>query len=198
MTEMASRTAASGNGAMADWLSSWTIFYWAWWVSWTPFVGMFIARISRGRAIRRFVTGVLLVPSLVSLVWFAIFGGAAIDVQRRTGELVGKGGVVNTDAALFQLLDQYPLASASSVLTIVAALPFVLVMSALCLSLYLDLKTDPMILRGQIGIELVEEAVVQGVQTHGDEFGLVLESADTDTVSDEFDKDRISVRTGRE
>ena len=125
-------------------------------------------------------------------------GGAAIDVQRRTGELVGKGGVVNTDAALFQLLDQYPLASASSVLTIVAALPFVLVMSALCLSLYLDLKTDPMILRGQIGIELVEEAVVQGVQTHGDEFGLVLESADTDTVSDEFDKDHIPVRTGRE
>ncbi len=61
---------------------AWTIFYWAWWVSWTPFVGMFIARISRGRTIRQFVTGVLLVPSVVSLVWFCIFGGAAIRLQQ--------------------------------------------------------------------------------------------------------------------
>ncbi len=79
---MSARTEAAGGDAMAEWLSGWTVFYWAWWVSWTPFVGMFIARISRGRTIRQFVTGVLLVPSLVSLVWFAIFGGAAIDLQR--------------------------------------------------------------------------------------------------------------------
>jgi len=255
MTEMASRTAASGDGAMAGWLSSWTIFYWAWWVSWTPFVGMFIARISRGRTIRQFVTGVLLVPSMVSLVWFAIFGGAAVDIQRKTGELVGKGGVVNTDSALFQVLDHYPLASVSTVLvmvlvgiffvsgadaasmvmgtlsergtiepskstvifwgsltgavaaimliigdggatalsglqalTIVAALPFVLIMAALCLSLWLDLRHDPMILRDQIGMELVDEAVVQGVQAHGDDFGLVFESSETDTAPEEFEK----------
>ena len=73
---MSARTDAAGGDAMQEWLSGWTIFYWAWWVSWTPFVGMFIARISRGRTIRQFVTGVLLVPSVVSLVWFAIFGGA--------------------------------------------------------------------------------------------------------------------------
>ena len=79
---MAARTDASGGDAMADWLAGWTVFYWAWWISWTPFVGMFIARISRGRTIRQFVSGVLLVPSMVSLVWFAIFGGAAIDAQR--------------------------------------------------------------------------------------------------------------------
>ena len=67
---MSARTGAEGAD-VDTWLQSWTIFYWAWWISWTPFVGMFIARISRGRTIRQFVTGVLLVPSLVSLVWFA-------------------------------------------------------------------------------------------------------------------------------
>jgi choline/carnitine/betaine transport len=70
---MSARTGAEGDDINA-WLSGWTVFYWAWWLSWTPFVGMFIARISRGRTIRQFVTGVLLVPSLVSLVWFCIFG----------------------------------------------------------------------------------------------------------------------------
>jgi choline-glycine betaine transporter len=74
--EMAARTEASGGDATAEWLRGWTVFYWAWWISWTPFVGLFIARISRGRTIRQFVTGVLLVPSVVSLVWFAVFGGA--------------------------------------------------------------------------------------------------------------------------
>ena len=129
LAEMASRTDASGGDAMAKWLSGWTVFYWAWWISWTPFVGMFIARISRGRTIRQFVTGVLLVPSMVTLVWFAIFGGAAIDAQRAAAttattadDLVSKaGGVasVNFDGVLFQLLDQYPLASVTTVLVMV-------------------------------------------------------------------------------
>ena len=66
LTQMASRTAATGGDATATWLSGWTIFYWAWWISWTPFVGMFIARISRGRTIRGFVAGVILIPSSVS------------------------------------------------------------------------------------------------------------------------------------
>src|SRR6478752_5548279 len=66
---MSARTDAAGGDGMKDWLAGWTIFYWAWWVSWTPFVGMFIARISRGRTIRQFVSGVLLVPSVVSLIW---------------------------------------------------------------------------------------------------------------------------------
>ena len=87
---MSARTEASGGDTMSEWLSSWTVFYWAWWVSWTPFVGMFIARISRGRTIRQFVTGVLLVPSLVSLVWFAVFGGAAIHLQENGVDLGGK------------------------------------------------------------------------------------------------------------
>jgi len=80
--EMSGRTGATGGEEMRNWLGGWTIFYWAWWISWTPFVGMFIARISRGRSIRQFVAGVILVPSVVSLFWFAIFGGAAIQQQR--------------------------------------------------------------------------------------------------------------------
>ena len=78
---MSSRTEAVGDEALRNWMSGWTIFYWAWWVSWTPFVGMFIARISRGRTIRQFVTGVLLVPSIVSVIWFGIFGGTAFNIQ---------------------------------------------------------------------------------------------------------------------
>jgi choline/carnitine/betaine transport len=245
MTGMASRTAASGDDTMRSWLASWTIFYWAWWVSWTPFVGMFIARISRGRTIRQFVTGVLIVPSLVSLVWFAVFGGTAIDVQRRTGDLVGKAGSVDPNSALFEMLDHLPLASVSTVLvmvlvgiffvsgadaasivmgtlsekgsiepskrtvifwgtvmgsvaaimlatggkdgsealtglqqiTIVAAVPFVLVMAALCLSLYKDLQSDPVIVRHHRGVELIAEAVVTGGEEHDDDFVLVLEPA---------------------
>ena len=89
---MSARTGAEG-GDVNTWLSGWTVFYWAWWLSWTPFVGMFIARISRGRTIRQFVSGVLLVPSLVSLVWFAVFGGAAIDLQQSGTDIAGAGGV---------------------------------------------------------------------------------------------------------
>ncbi|WP_411731528.1 BCCT family transporter [Paeniglutamicibacter sp.] len=81
LPSMASRTESAGDESVRAWMSGWTIFYWAWWVSWAPFVGMFIARISRGRTIRQFVTGVLLIPSLVSVIWFSIFGGAAFDVQ---------------------------------------------------------------------------------------------------------------------
>lgn len=111
---MASRTESAGDEAVREWMSGWTIFYWAWWVSWAPFVGMFIARISRGRTIRQFVTGVLLVPSLVSVIWFSIFGGAAFDVQLKaeasdgaTGSMMtmvdGKPSI-NFEGAMFDLI----------------------------------------------------------------------------------------------
>jgi choline-glycine betaine transporter len=112
---MAARTAASGGDATAEWLSGWTVFYWAWWISWTPFVGMFIARISRGRTIRQFVVGVLLIPSAVSLVWFAVFGGAAINLQRNGTDLAGQ----DTEGQLFGLLDSIP---AGGLFSIVAML----------------------------------------------------------------------------
>ena len=82
LVSMSFRTAAFSDG---EWLEGWTIFYWAWWVSWAPFVGVFIARISRGRTIREFVTGVLLIPSVVTFVWFTIMGGAALIRARRPG-----------------------------------------------------------------------------------------------------------------
>jgi choline/carnitine/betaine transport len=116
LAAMSARTEASGGEAMATWLSSWTVFYWAWWLSWTPFVGMFIARISRGRTIRQFVTGVLLVPSLVSLVWFAIFGGAAIKAQQDGTDLAGAS---TTEGQLFGLLETMPLAGLTAVIVMV-------------------------------------------------------------------------------
>ncbi|MER7010508.1 BCCT family transporter [Saccharopolyspora sp. NPDC000359] len=114
--EMASRAGATGGAEMQDWLATWTIFYWAWWISWTPFVGMFIARISRGRTIRQFVGGVLLVPSVVSLVWFAIFGGASIDSQKAGNGVYGDG---SAEAQTFAVLDHLPLTLITSVLVMV-------------------------------------------------------------------------------
>ncbi|OQO91223.1 choline transporter [Saccharomonospora piscinae] len=204
---MSGRTGVTGGADMQAWLGSWTVFYWAWWISWTPFVGMFIARISRGRTIRQFVIGVIAVPSVVSLVWFAIFGGAAIEAQRSGVDIAGAGG---EEAATFALLETLPWfvplavlvmllvsiffvsgADAASVvmgtlsqrgsvgphrrivifwgvvmgavaavmllvggddaltglqnLTILVAVPFVLVMIALCVSLYRDLRRDPLV-----------------------------------------------------
>ncbi|TDC89185.1 BCCT family transporter [Saccharopolyspora aridisoli] len=114
--QMASRAGATGGAEMQDWLSSWTVFYWAWWISWTPFVGMFIARISRGRTIRQFIGGVLLVPSVVSLVWFAIFGGASIDAQKGGTNVYGDG---SAEAQTFAVLDHLPLALVTAVLVMV-------------------------------------------------------------------------------
>ncbi|HET7272632.1 MAG TPA: BCCT family transporter [Rubrobacter sp.] len=113
---MSFRTAAFGD---ADWLASWTIFYWAWWISWTPFVGTFIARISKGRTIREFVLGVLVVPSLVTFVWFGVLGGSALNLS-----LGGDPGIVDAvsqspAAALFATLNEFPLAVVMSVLAMV-------------------------------------------------------------------------------
>ena len=249
---MASRTAADGGESVSDWLSTWTVFYWAWWVSWSPFVGLFIARISRGRTIRQFVTGVLLVPSVISLLWFAIFGGGAIGIQERAER--GEGTVealativdgapdINFDLILFDMLDALPLPGAVSVIlmivtviliaiffvtgadsasivmgalsengaeeptrrsvifwgtatggvaavmllaggsapaealnglkniTIVSALPFVIVMLLLCVAIWKDLSQDPLILQGRLATILLEESVATAVDEHGQPF----------------------------
>ncbi|MEP9365057.1 BCCT family transporter [Nocardioides sp. CN2-186] len=233
---MSARTGAEGSET-SSWLQSWTVFYWAWWISWTPFVGMFIARISRGRTIRQFVTGVLLVPSLVSLVWFCIFGGAAIDLQKTGTDIAGAGGI---ESQLFTTLEAYPISTVASVvvmvlvaiffvsgadaasivmgtlsergtlepsrrtvvfwgvatgavaavmllvggsdaltglqtITVVAALPFVVVMIGLAVSLVKDLRSDPMMVRKRYAAEAVEAAVVAGVTEHGDDFVISVE-----------------------
>jgi choline/carnitine/betaine transport len=242
---MSARTEASGGEGMATWLSGWTVFYWAWWLSWTPFVGMFIARISRGRTIRQFVTGVLLVPSLVSLVWFAIFGGTAIKLQQDGADVVGDG---SAEQQLFGMLGELPLATVTSILvmvlvaiffvsgadaasivmgslsergklepsrstvifwgvatggvaavmllvggdsaltglqtiTIVAALPFVLVMIGLSVALVKDLHNDPLMVRKRYAAEAVEQAVVTGVTLHGDDFALTVEPSEEKVLS---------------
>ncbi|UNK46262.1 BCCT family transporter [Arthrobacter sulfonylureivorans] len=186
-----------------EWLASWTIFYWAWWISWTPFVGTFIAKISRGRTIKEFVLGVLLVPTSVSVIWFSIFGGAGIYLQLGGEDIAGAG---NEAAAFFATLQHYPFfigaaivvmvltavffvsgADAGAVVlgtlssrgrkepwtplvilwavltgavaavllfvgglnalqtfTILASTPFVLIIIGLCVSLYVDLRRDPL------------------------------------------------------
>jgi choline/carnitine/betaine transport len=249
LPEMAARTEASGGEDMRAWLSSWTIFYWAWWISWTPFVGMFIARISRGRTIRQFVTGVLLVPSIVSVIWFGIFGGTAFQVQQQAdttddptdgiAKMVDGASTIDFDGALFELVKnlQMPGWAVSAVIvlamvlvaiffitgadsasivmsslssngsseprrglvifwgsltgavaavmllaggnepsealsglqriTIVAALPFVLVMFLLCLALTRDLRRDPISLRRRLADTVVERAIRSGVDQHG-------------------------------
>ena len=257
LPEMASRTEAVGNADLPAWLASWTIFYWAWWVSWTPFVGMFIARISRGRTIRQFVTGVLLVPSLVSLLWFAVLGGSAIGLQSQavaagtTTPLVTEvdgAPSVSFDGALYNLVDALNMPAALTTITIVlvmvligiffvtgadsasiimgsissygvdeprkpliifwgvlmgcvaavmlvaggddptealsglqritiiAALPFVLVMVLMCISLTKDLYRDPLTLRRQLTDSVVNRSVRQAVDQHqGEVFDMMTE-----------------------
>ena len=115
---MSFRTGVFDAEVASPWLSAWTVFYWAWWISWTPFVGMFIARISKGRTIRQFVVYVILVPSLVSFVWFSILGGAAFDLQLNGGK--DMGAVVNDgmENALFETLGSFPLGSITSALAV--------------------------------------------------------------------------------
>ncbi|NYI46844.1 choline/carnitine/betaine transport [Nocardioides aromaticivorans] len=241
---MAARTGAEGP-ATEEWLGSWTVFYWAWWLSWTPFVGMFIARISRGRTIRQFVTGVLLVPSVVSVLWFCILGGTAIDLQRDGTDIANAGGL---EAQLFGTLDALPLATVATVvvmllvaiffvsgadaasivmgslsergtteprrsvvvfwgvatgavaavmllaggedaltglqtITIVAALPFVVIMIGLAAALVRDLRQDPLVVRRRYGEEAVEQAVIAGVTEHGDDFVLSIEPTEPESES---------------
>ncbi|MDV6268657.1 BCCT family transporter [Rhodococcus globerulus] len=106
------------------WAGAWTIFYWGWWMSWAPFVGMFIARISRGRTIREFVFGVLLAPTLVGSLWFTIFGNSGILRQRNEGTMLDASGAVDTNTSLFTLLDGLPLGTISSILAIVVIVFF--------------------------------------------------------------------------
>jgi choline/carnitine/betaine transport len=238
LTQMASRTAATGGDATATWLSGWTIFYWAWWISWTPFVG-------RGRTIREFVAGVILIPSSVTLVWFAIFGGAAITAQSRGTDLASQP----IEGQLFGLLDTLPLgavlgiiamtliaiffvsgADAASIvmgtlsqrgtihpskkivvfwgvmmgsiaalmlvvggsdalagiqnITIIMAAPFVLVMIAMCVALYKDLRQDPLVRRGERCEVAVEQAVSFGTEKYGDGFYLPVKPSKASTAGD--------------
>jgi BCCT family betaine/carnitine transporter len=106
------------------WFQGWTVFYWAWWVSWSPFVGMFIARVSKGRTVREFLTAVLIVPTLFTLIWMSTFGSLAIDqVVNEVGTL-GEKGLTDVSLAMFQMFDALPLGSMLSIVAIVLVLVF--------------------------------------------------------------------------
>ena len=106
------------------WMQGWTVFYWAWWIAWSPFVGMFIARVSKGRTVREFLIAVIVIPTMMTLLWMAIFGGIAIDqVMNKVGEL-GANGLTEVSLSLFQVFDALPYGSVLSMLAVVLVLIF--------------------------------------------------------------------------
>ena len=107
-----------------DWTKDWTLFYWAWWIAWSPFVGLFVASISRGRTVREFILGALLVPSLLTFLWFAVFGGAAFHLQFEQGVDIAQAASHDVSTALFQLFAHYPFSNLLTVLAIVLLLVF--------------------------------------------------------------------------
>jgi glycine betaine transporter len=101
------------------WLDGWTIFYWAWWIAWAPFVGSFIARISRGRTIREFVMGVLVVPALGSFTWFAVFGTSALNIELSgIGDLAAKVAA-DISTGVFEMYNYYFLGGIMSIVMVV-------------------------------------------------------------------------------
>jgi choline/glycine/proline betaine transport protein len=106
------------------WQHEWTVFYWGWWVSWSPFVGMFIARISRGRTVREFLLGVLVLPALFSFVWMATFGGSALHVQLNGAGGLGAAVDDNVASAMFELFAALPLTAVTSVVAVVLVTTF--------------------------------------------------------------------------
>ncbi|MEV4428518.1 BCCT family transporter [Streptomyces sp. R-07] len=118
---MASRTGAFTD---RDWLGAWTIFYWAWWLSWAPFVGTFIARISRGRTIREFLVGVLLVPSGATVVWFCVMGGTAIRLESTGAADLATAVKDGPEASLFAMLEALPIGTVTSVIAMLLVMTY--------------------------------------------------------------------------
>ncbi len=113
LVEMSFR-AAPIDGENRAWIDGWTIFYWAWWISWSPFVGIFIARVSKGRTIRQFLLGVLMIPTFISFLWFAAFGTTAIDVQQSGVDLTG----LLTEQTLFAVFNELPFGVILSIIAV--------------------------------------------------------------------------------
>jgi choline/glycine/proline betaine transport protein len=124
LQELISIGAWTESYAGTTWQHDWSVFYWAWWISWSPFVGMFIARVSKGRTVREFFLGVLLVPSLLTFLWMSVFGGSALFL-----ELNGIGDIAtavneNIATALFVLLEEYPWSFVTSIIGILLVTSF--------------------------------------------------------------------------
>ncbi|WP_432363239.1 glycine betaine uptake BCCT transporter [Sporosarcina sp. UB5] len=115
IVSMSFRTAPLDD-SYRDWLEGWTIFYWAWWISWAPFVSMFIARVSKGRTIREFMAVVMLAPTILSAIWFSTFGATAINIQR---EGIADLSKTSTELTIFEMFHEMPL---SFIISLVAVL----------------------------------------------------------------------------
>lgn len=238
--DMSSRSLSWGPETL-DFQAAWTVFYWAWWIAWAPFVGMFIARISRGRTIREFILVTIIVPTFVLMLAFAVFGGTAMDFARNN--VPGFDGSASAQQVLYNLIGELPFSgvvsalviviltiffitsadSASVVmgtmaskgdpepnklvvvffgvlmmgiavvmlltggedalsglqsLTILTAMPFVLIIIALLVSFVKDLTTDPQAIRTTFAKTAVRDAVIRGLEEYGDDFELAVERAD--------------------
>ena len=223
--------------------SYWTAFYWAWWIAWTPFVGLFVARISRGRTIREFTAVTVFAPTIILIFAFTIFGGTAISFNREGS--AGFDGESSNEQVLFAMFQDLPLGSitpyillvvlavffvtsadsASVVmgtmsskgdptpnklvvifwgvcmmgiaavmlltggedvltglqnLTILAALPFCLVLLAMMVAFIRDLRSDPMFIRRTYARTAMDNAIMRGIEKHGDDFEFTVQHAEGD------------------
>jgi choline/glycine/proline betaine transport protein len=107
-----------------NWQNGWTIFYWAWWIAWSPFVGMFIARVSYGRSLREYLACVLVVPTMVTFVWMTVFGNSAIYIERYMSGGMAKAVQTNIPVSLFVFLESFPLSWVTSILAMVVVIFF--------------------------------------------------------------------------
>ena len=106
------------------WMQGWTVFYWAWWISWSPFVGMFIARVSKGRTVREFVTAVLIIPTVITTVWMSGFGGTALEQIQQGVGVLAENGLTEVSLATFQMFEGLPLTGIISFVGIILVLVF--------------------------------------------------------------------------
>jgi len=142
LSEVVSKTFTLYAYEPTDWIGGWTLFYWAWWIAWSPFVGMFIARVSRGRTIRQFIVGVQIVPVGFTFVWLSFFGNTAIalDMGAAAGAIAAAVGD-NVPVSLFKFFEHFPLASVSSLVAVVLVVTF-FVTSSDSGSLVIDIITS--------------------------------------------------------
>ncbi|MFK4765245.1 BCCT family transporter [Desulfobaculum sp. SPO524] len=107
-----------------SWQNGWTVFYWGWWIAWSPFVGMFIARVSKGRTIRQFVLGVMLVPSFVTFLWITVFGNSALNIEMFGSGQIAQAVQENIPVSLFVLLEKFPLSGFTCLLAVIVVITF--------------------------------------------------------------------------
>lgn len=112
--------AAATNPQKREWMASWTLYYWGWWLSWSPFVGVFIARVSKGRSIREFISGVLLVPVIVSFIWFSVFGVLGIETAKKHKEIFD----MSVETQLFGVFHHLPMGMVLSIIALLLIASF--------------------------------------------------------------------------